>query len=219
MNVDIAHPTGAMGGIVLCGGRSSRMGRPKAWLPFGPRGEPMLHRVVARLRLGLGPDAPIAVVAAPDQEIPPPPPGAIVARDPESGRHQGPVRGLATGLAALPESVELVYATGTDVPFLEPAWVRLLLARIGNADLAIARVDGHFHPLAALYRRGPVLRELAKLLDRERLRPIFLMETLPHVVIDEHELRSVDPEARSLRNLNTPEDYQAALDDAKRIGD
>ena len=37
-----------VGGIVLCGGRSSRMGRPKAWLPFGD--ELMLPRVVRILR-------------------------------------------------------------------------------------------------------------------------------------------------------------------------
>ena len=33
-----------VGGIVLCGGQSQRMGQPKAWLPFG--GELMLPRIV-----------------------------------------------------------------------------------------------------------------------------------------------------------------------------
>ena len=53
-------------GVVLCGGRSSRMGRPKAWLPFGR--ELMLPRVVRLLGEAVGP---VAVVAAPGQDLPP----------------------------------------------------------------------------------------------------------------------------------------------------
>ena len=53
-------------GIVLCGGQSKRMGKPKAWLPFG--GELMLPRVVRILRTVV---APVVVVAAPDQDLPP----------------------------------------------------------------------------------------------------------------------------------------------------
>ena len=54
-----------VGGIVLCGGQSTRMGRPKAWLPFA--GELMLQRVVRLLGTAV---QPIVVVAAPEQELP-----------------------------------------------------------------------------------------------------------------------------------------------------
>ena len=57
------------GGIVLCGGKSTRMGVAKAVLPFGP--ETMLQRVVRLLGTVV---APIVVVAARDQELPPLPP-------------------------------------------------------------------------------------------------------------------------------------------------
>ena len=67
-------------GIVLCGGQSSRMGRPKAWLPFGD--EVMLTRVVRRLAEVV---APIVVVAAPGQEVPALPAEVEVVRDPERG--------------------------------------------------------------------------------------------------------------------------------------
>ena len=53
------------GGIVLCGGRSERMGRPKVMLPFGP--ETMLQRVV-RLVGAVG--GPVVAVAAAGQELP-----------------------------------------------------------------------------------------------------------------------------------------------------
>src|SRR6516162_4527927 len=99
------------GAVVLCGGESRRMGQPKAWLPFGP--ERMLQRVV---RLVGTVAQPIVVVAAPGQSLPELPAGVAIVRDPVAGR--GPLQGLAAGLAGLPETVELVYATAADVPFL-----------------------------------------------------------------------------------------------------
>src|SRR5689334_21043921 len=105
--------------VVLCGGDSRRMGVPKAWLAFGP--ERLLQRVV---RLVGTVARPIVVVAAPGQELPELPADVSIVRDPIAGR--GPLQGLAAGLAALPDSLELVYATATDVPFLEPRWITRL---------------------------------------------------------------------------------------------
>ena len=81
----------SVGGIVLCGGRSTRMGCSKAWLPFGP--ERMLQRVV---RILSGVVAPIIVVAAEEQELPELPDGVIIARDEHLAL--GPLAGLAAGL-------------------------------------------------------------------------------------------------------------------------
>jgi molybdopterin-guanine dinucleotide biosynthesis protein A len=197
----------SLGVVILCGGESRRMGRPKAWLPFGA--EWLLQRVV-RLVTGVAQD--VAVVAAPGQVLPPLPASVIVARDPVRGR--GPLQGLAAGLAALPEHVELAYATATDVPFLDPEWIKLLLRVIGNHDLAMPYCQGFHHPLAALYRRSRALPAIAELLRADRLRPVFLMEALSTRVVTEPELREIDPGLGTLRNLNTPEDYRAALGEA-----
>src|SRR5688572_15258054 len=97
------------GGIVLCGGKSSRMGYPKALLPFGP--ELMLQRVVRLLREVV---SPIVVVAAHDQALPPLPSDTLLARDERPER--GPLEGLHAGLAALAGRVEAAYATSCDVP-------------------------------------------------------------------------------------------------------
>src|SRR5690242_19240072 len=105
------------GGIVLCGGRSSRMGRPKAWLPFG--GEFMLQRVVRILR---GVVDPVAVIAAPGQDVPPLPKDVGIIRDEIEGK--GPLAGLAAGLAALEGGVDVTYLSSCDVPFLKPEFVR-----------------------------------------------------------------------------------------------
>ena len=195
------------GAVVLCGGESRRMGVPKAWLPFGP--ERLLQRVV---RLVGTAARPVVVVAAVGQELPELPADVVIARDPVAGR--GPLQGLAAGFAAMPDPVNLVFATATDVPFLEPLWISRLVERIGDADLVIPKIDGHLHPLAALYRRTAVLPVIASLLAEDRLRTAALADAVRAQIVDEDDLRDVDPRFGTLRNLNQPEDYQRALRDA-----
>jgi molybdenum cofactor guanylyltransferase len=197
----------SLGAVVLCGGESRRMGRPKASLPFGP--EVMLQRVV-RL-VGTVAQA-IVVVAAPGQGVPELPPEVSIVRDEISGR--GPLQGLAAGLNAIGENVDLVYATGTDVPFLEPRWITRLSELIGEADLAIPSIGHHYHPLAALYRKRVVLPAIEALLAQDRLRTLLLVEVVKSRVVREDEMRVVDPELGTLRNLNHPEEYERALRDA-----
>jgi molybdenum cofactor guanylyltransferase len=197
----------SFGAVVLCGGESRRMGRPKAWLPFGE--ELMLERVV---RLAGTVAQPMIVVAAPGQELPALAADVAIVRDSVSGR--GPLQGLAAGLAAFDNSVDLIYATATDVPFLEPRWMTRLVELAAGYDLVIPHVAGFYHPLAALYRPAAVLPAIESLLLADRLRPVFLVEAVKTRVVDEGEMRAVDPALDTLRNLNYPEDYERALADA-----
>src|SRR6516164_3640747 len=114
-----------VGGIILCGGMSKRMGRPKAWLPFA--GELMLPRVVRLLGKAV---QPIIVVAAPEQEVPPLPSDVEIVRDAEKGR--GPLQGLLAGLTALRGRADAAYLSSCDVPFLRPAFVRRLIDLLGE---------------------------------------------------------------------------------------
>jgi molybdopterin-guanine dinucleotide biosynthesis protein A len=200
-----------IGAVVVCGGESRRMGRPKALLPFGS--ELLLERVV---RLAGEVARPVVVVAAPGQELPQLAADVRIVRDSIAGR--GPLQGLAAGLAALPDSVELAFATATDVPFLEPAWITRLAALIENHDLVIPKIGGYLHPLAALYRKRAVLAAIEELLRADRLRLMLLVETVKSRVVDETEMRVVDPDLRTLRNLNHPDDYDRALQDAGLVG-
>ena len=68
--------------------------------------------------------------------------------------------------------------------------------------------------LAALYRRSVVLPAIDRLLREDRLRPVYLMETVRTRVVADDELRAVDPDLQTLRNLNSPADYERALADA-----
>jgi len=186
------------------------MGRPKAWLPFGA--EPMLARVV---RLLGETAAPLVVVAAPGQELPPLPDGVAVVRDDVEGL--GPLAGLAGGLRALAGRADVAYLSGCDVPLLRPALVRRMADLLGDAAVCVPRVGGYFHPLAAVYRLG-VLPAVERLLAEGRLRPVFLFDAVPTRVVGEEELKEADPDLRSLRNLNTPEEYGQALRDAGASG-
>ena len=193
------------GGVVLCGGKSSRMGTSKALLPFGP--ETMLQRVV-RILDGLV--SPIAIVAAVDQELPPLPDGIIRTHDEQPGR--GPLEGLRAGLKALPPDVDAAYVTSCDVPLLEPGFVTEMLALARGHDVAVMEIDGFPHPLSAVYRRA-TLPHIEELLAHDRLRPVFLYERVRTRKVRPEEI-TTDPELRTLRNLNTREDYERALRDA-----
>lgn len=195
------------GTVVLCGGESRRMGVSKAWLSFGP--ERLLQRVV---RLVATVARPIIVVAAVGQELPDLPADVVIARDRLVGR--GPLQGLAAGFAAMPDPVELIYATATDIPFLEPRWISRLVELIGDSDLVIPKIDGHLHPLAALYRKSAMLPLIDNLLASDCLRTSSLVEAGRALLVDGDDMREADPGFGTLRNLNRREDYERALRDA-----
>jgi len=194
------------GGIVLAGGKSTRMGVSKASLPFGP--ETMLQRVVRLLSMVV---SPIVVVAARDQDLPELPPATLVTRDEREGR--GPLDGLRAGLKALPVTVDAAYATSCDVPLLVPAFVERMIELRGDADIAVMEIDGFTHPLSAVYARATLPRVEA-LLAEDRLRPAFLFESVRTRRVKPEEMMVADPQLTTLRNLNTREDYLAALSEA-----
>jgi len=194
------------GGIILCGGKSTRMGSPKALLAFGA--ETMLQRVVRLLSTVV---SPIVVVAAPEQVLPDLPADVIVTRDEQEGR--GPLEGLRAGLKALPGSVDVAYVTSCDVPLLVPGFVRHMIDLLTDHDIAVMEIDGFPHPLSAVYRRD-TLPHVEALLAHDRLRPVFLFEAVRTRRVQPSEMTSADPDLLTLRNLNTREDYLAALSSA-----
>jgi len=179
------------------------MGAAKATLPFGS--ELMLQRVVRLLAEVV---QPIVVVAAPEQTLPPLPADVLIARDEQEGR--GPLQGLHAGLTALAPHADAAFATSCDVPLLMPAFIRWMIDSLGDFEIAVPKEDRFHHPLAAVYRTS-VADRIAELLAADRLRPVFLFEAAQTREVPVDELRTVDPELRSLMNLNFPEDYRAAL--------
>jgi molybdenum cofactor guanylyltransferase len=183
-------------GIVLAGGRSRRMGRPKAWLDW--HGEPLLRRVVGLVARGTG--GPVVVVRAPGQELPPLPSDVRVVEDARAGR--GPLQGLLAGLEAADGDV--AFAASTDAPFLHPRFVAAVCAAIASADAAVPCVDGLRRPLAAAYRTA-LVPLVAELVEAGRLDAGSLVERCNACWLEQL------PYPESVRHLGVPEEYRAAL--------
>jgi molybdenum cofactor guanylyltransferase len=185
--------------IVLAGGKSSRMGRPKALLPFG--NEPLILHIVRELNRIF---AETVVVAAPGQEMPALP--ATLVRDEMA--YQGPVGGITYGLKAAGK--KLCFVTSCDVAFLNAPLISHLMSRIPNYHVVVPYWQERLQPLHAAYRRS-VLPLLEDQLERGELRPIYLFDRVPTCKIGDDEIRRFDPEGLSFFNMNTTDDYARAL--------
>ena len=197
-------------GIVLAGGRSSRMGTPKATLEW--HGSTLLRRVTGIVARATG--GPIVVVRAPGQDLPAMAKGVEVTEDAKEGR--GPLQGLAAGLAAVDGRAEIAFVSSTDAPLLHPAFVRRVVGALdGEHDVALPQAGGFPHPLAAAYRTE-LLPSVQQLIAADRMRPAFLFETCRVQRLDEAALladpavAAYDPALDSVLNLNEPPDYEAA---------
>ncbi len=198
-------------GVVLAGGRSSRMGTSKAALEW--HGSTLLRHTAGIISRVTG--GPVIVVRAPGQAIPALPAQIEVVDDPREGK--GPLQGLATGLAAIAGRAEFAFVSSTDLPFLHPAFVRWVIraAEQEGADVGLPVARGYPQPLAASYRAS--LAPLAeRLVAQDRLRPAFLFEDCVVARLDEAKLRAdpvlaaLDPGLDSVVNINEPAEYQAA---------
>jgi len=172
------------------------MGTPKAWLDW--HGSTLLRRTCGVVARGVG--GPVVVVRAPGQELPELPPGVQVVEDAREGK--GPLQGLLAGLEAV--DAELAFVASTDMPFLHPRFVAAVCAAADGADVAVPHVGGFRQPLAAAYRTAlaPVVGDLV---EDGRLKPAFLFERCETRWLEEV------PHPESVRNLNTRDDYAAAL--------
>jgi len=192
------------GAIILCGGQSTRMGTPKAWLQFGD--ETMLARVV---RLLGDVCAPIVVVRSnAEQALPALPQEVIFTEDRQPGR--GPLEGLAAGLRALPPETEAAFVTTCDAPLIKPAFIERLFELLGDHSAAVPVTEGFVHPLSAVYRTS-ILDLVEELLASDRQRPSLLIDCVASRRVEPAELVDVDPQLDSLKNLNHPAEYLAAL--------
>lgn len=195
-------------GIILAGGQSRRMGRDKALLPVP--GEPSLTFVEHLASL----------LAQSCQEV------LLVARDQTSGEElrasatrpnwrlvydqipaQGPLMGLLSGLQATSYSHALVLAV--DLPFAQPALLAWLAALPLSDELLVPRVQDIPQVLLARYPRAllPIIEDC---LQAGRHDPRALLSKVPVRYLEEAQLREIDPELRSFKNINTPEDLMRA---------
>jgi molybdopterin-guanine dinucleotide biosynthesis protein A len=187
-------------GIVLAGGRSSRMGVDKAALEFG--GVTLLQRsvdglapVVAELVLVGAPGRPLPEVTS---EIP-----IRLVEDPVEG--EGPLVGIATGLEACSGDAAVVVAV--DMPFVEAELVRLLVARLDGAHRWVVPIaEGRPQPMCSVYAAS-ALSTIRKHLEAGDRAPMAVGADLDAYRVSPEEWSVADPEGRSFVNANTPEEF------------
>lgn len=201
--MDTQASTYSLSAVILSGGKSSRMGQPKALLPFDDK--PLIAHLVQRLSKRF---SDIVVVAAPDQTLPALP----VTLVHDTVAYQGPVGGLYYGLRAIRGAAAFV--TSCDVPFLQLPFIDYLVSQLDHNgrdyDVVVPVWQDRLQPLHAVYRRR-VVPHLQEQLATQRLRPVYLYDTVPTRKVSPTEIKRFDPEGLSFLNMNTQADYQAAL--------
>jgi formate dehydrogenase accessory protein FdhD len=193
---------------VLAGGRSLRMGVDKTLLDVD--GQPLVSRVVDAVS---GVCAETIVVtnrpeALADAGLP-----ADVRVLQDEVAYQGPLGGLATALRAAHS--DWMLAVATDMPHLTPEIVRALWELRGDADAVVPVTEKGREPLLALYRVAACLPAAVEVLATGRRRPVAVFSKVTTVEVPADALRSVDPELRSLINVNTPADLIEARETAE----
>jgi molybdopterin-guanine dinucleotide biosynthesis protein A len=184
-------------GLVLAGGRSSRMGQDKAALRVG--GRTQLEQAMALL----APHVARAFVSVrADQRVDPLRAGFEQIED--TRENLGPIAGIIAAQERFPDCAWLVLAC--DLPLLDAATLSFLLHARAPERLATAFRSSHDHlpePLCAVYEPGS-RAALADYVARGQHCPRQFLLGADVRLIDE-------PDARALDNANTPEEYAAAM--------
>jgi molybdenum cofactor guanylyltransferase len=188
----------AVSGIVLAGGRSARFGRDKLVEPVD--GRPLLHIAVEAVA-AVATD--VLVVAPPDIDRAVPA-GVRVVHD--ESPYEGPLAGCLTGLTSVREPLVLV--VGGDMPGLEPAVLSLLVRALdaSSSDAALLEHRGRRQQLPFAVRTGSGTEMARQLLAQGERRLGALTERLTVRLLSEEEWRPLDPEARTLRDVDEPGD-------------
>ncbi|MGH9530730.1 MAG: molybdenum cofactor guanylyltransferase [Terriglobales bacterium] len=184
--------------FVLAGGKSTRMGKDKAFLELG--GETLLERT-------------LSVAKSVTDDV-------LVVGDPAKfGQHgrvvediypdRGPLGGIHAALTQTQTDFNLVLAV--DIPFVERRFLDFLIsdALTGEAEVTVPRTEGFLHPLCAIYRRGfAAVSEKALIRGQNKIDTLFA--SVRTRVIEEEELTHLGFRSDMFRNLNTPEEWAAA---------
>jgi molybdopterin-guanine dinucleotide biosynthesis protein A len=189
-----------VGGIVLCGGRSRRMGRSKVWLACG--GEHLLQRVIRIVGEAV---CPVVVGARPRQHLPALPDDVLVVRD--KLKDAGPLAGVAAGFDALAEGCDAAFVVSCDHPLLKASFIVRLIELLCDHPAAVPQHEGRLYPLTAVYRLD-TRATLADLLAAGELRAHQFAKACGGRIVTAADLCAADPDLDSLMNVNDPAAYE-----------
>lgn len=195
------NKSGVVTGVLLAGGKSRRMGEDKRFLKVGgmillDRALSVLKEVFSEVVVVIAQDSP----ALPRLEYP-------VIRD--KIPDYGSLGGLYTGLTYA--STPKIFAVACDMPFLRPEAIRAFVDVDAEADIVMTALSTGLQPLHAVYGKRclPVMERMI----HQGVRKIQLITSEPGLavrLVTEAEWKALDPDLRSLQNINTPDDLAAA---------
>ncbi len=185
-------------GFVTAGGRSSRMGRDKAWLEI--EGRPMIERVIAALASVTSRVSVIANSAGYDRL------GLPVYSD--ANESIGPLEAIRTALAN--SQARRVILVGCDMPFITPELLAFLLDAMGDHKAVVPTdADDRLEPLCAVYS-ADALAAVTELIRSGGRKTSMLFDLMPTRVVGFKEIAHLAGADIFFNNINTPEDYARA---------
>lgn len=186
-------------GVILAGGRSSRMGRNKALLPF--RGETLIGRTARQFRAWFAHT--VLVTNTPDEFAFL---GLPMVGDAVPG--QGPLGGIEAGLAA--SRHRAAFFAACDMPFLDQGLIAYLVSLAGQFDVVVPRVGGEYEPMHAVYTQE-CLAPIRQRLQAGAYKLIGFYDQVRVRTVEEAEVLRFGPPEKLFFNCNTPEDVERAL--------
>jgi molybdopterin-guanine dinucleotide biosynthesis protein A len=182
-------------GVILAGGRSSRMGSNKALLPY--RGGRFIESIYQTLS-GLFSD--VLLVTNTPEQYDFLPCHTVADRYPDMGA----LAGLHAGL--LHSSSPQIFAVACDMPCLNETLIRGLLARRHLADVVIPESANGLEPLHAVYGKN-CLPSMEQSLDANKRRIVSFFPRVRVHTFASHHVATIDGDYSSFSNINTPADY------------
>lgn len=182
-------------GVILAGGKSSRMGSNKALLPYkGGRFIEAIHRQLAEIfdEVLLVTNNPEQYEFLPCRKVPDIFPGA------------GALAGIHSGLYH--SSNPAIFAVACDMPYLNSELIRHLAGRTDAGSVLIPEGPAGLEPLHAVYGRD-CLAAIEETLTSGEKRILSFFDRVKTIKIDAEQIAAFDPSFASFSNINTPDEY------------
>ncbi len=191
------------GVVILAGGDSKRLGRPKALLDFN--GRTLISLMIERLKKVF---ADITVVTDRPElylDLPVHLTGDILKQEGKS-----PLRGIHAGLSYSSHPYQFVVAC--DMPFLNLELIRYMARFAPSYDAVVPHTGkGYFQPLHAFYKRS-CIDIIERQINRGRYKVSEFYRNLEIKYISGTEIARFDPDQEAFMNINTWDDYKLALE-------
>ena len=188
----------AITGVILAGGKSSRMGQNKALMALG--GQRLVDRVVTVMRSVF--DALLMVTNTPEVYA-----GLGVPMVQDVWPEKGSLGGIYSAIHHVGTPHCLVVAC--DMPFLQAAMLHYLITQMSDYDVVVPDVLGELQTLHAIYSKA-CLQPIERRLEMNRLRIAGFFPDVRVRTVTASELQPYDPALLAFQNLNTLEEFQAA---------